>query len=170
MPYGTVLAILFVHLGFYAAFIAYWMLAGGVASQWVARSRQQYDRPVRATLVGFVGLLLPLFAGIQFAKSGKAPIVALGIGIFMLLILIGLFGSAGLADRIGSGLKSGRDEQEPWRRIRRGGMVLGVTFIPPILGWFIVLPWTLISGLGAFLLAWPRTSAAPAPAVQPVTQ
>ena len=102
MPYGTVLSILFVHLGFYAAFIAYWMLAGGVASQWVARSREQYGRPIRATLVGFVGILLPLFAGIQLAKSGKGPIVGVGIGIFMLLILIGLFGSAGLADRIGS--------------------------------------------------------------------
>ena len=170
MPYGTVLSILFVHLGFYAAFIAYWMLAGGVASQWVARSREQYGRPIRATLVGFIGILIPLFAGITLAKSGKAPIVAAGIGIFMLLILIGLFGSAGLADRIGSGLKSERDGQEPWRRIRRGGMVLGFTFVAPILGWFIVLPWTLVSGFGAFLLAWPRGAAAPVPAVQPVMQ
>lgn len=161
MPYGTVLAILFVHLGFYAAFVAYWMLAGGVAAEWVARSREQYRRPVRATLIGALALLPAALLANGLARSGKGPVVAIGVGLFMLLILIGLFGSAGLADRLGAGLQSERDGQEPWRRIRRGGMVLGFTFVAPILGWFIMLPWTLVSGFGAFLLAWPRRAAQP---------
>ncbi len=29
--------------------------------------------------------------------------------------------------------------------------MLGITFILPVIGWFAVLPWTLISGFGVFL-------------------
>ena len=41
----------------------------------------------------------------------------------------------------------------PWRRLLRGGMVLGLAFVMPFLGWFVLLPWSLASGLGALVLS-----------------
>ncbi len=72
-------------------------------------------------------------------------------------------GSAGLGDRIGVGLPSAGDATQPWRRLLRGGTVLSLTFLLPIVGWVGVLPWTLVSGVGAAVLAMrahgPRTAA-----------
>lgn len=49
----------------------------------------------------------------------------------------------------------------PW--VLRGGIVLVPTLLVPLLGWFLLLPWTLVSGFGAALLAWrSRRVAAPA--------
>ena len=44
------------------------------------------------------------------------------------VILGGLVGSAGLAQRIGAGLPSPADLTQPWRRVLRGGIVLVPAF------------------------------------------
>ena len=46
----------------------------------------------------------------------------------MFLVLSGLVGSAGLAAQIGTGLASPADQTQSWRRVLRGGIVLGLTF------------------------------------------
>jgi hypothetical protein len=60
-------------------------------------------------------------------------------------------GSAGLCDRIGAGLPGDTDARQPWRRVLRGGIVLSFAFVLPVIGWFVLLPWTLVSGVGASL-------------------
>jgi hypothetical protein len=70
----------------------------------------------------------------------------------MVPLVLALVGSAGLADKIGAGLASPVDVDQPWRRVLRGGTVLALLFIVPLLGWFAVLPLTLASGLGALFL------------------
>ena len=69
----------------------------------------------------------------------------------ILLVLSGLAGSSGLAAQIGAGLASPADQSQSWRRVLRGGIVLGLTFILPIAGWFLILPISLIMGCGAAL-------------------
>jgi hypothetical protein len=67
---------------------------------------------------------------------------------------MGLFGSAGLCLRLGKGLVNPNDEGQPWLRVKRGGIVLGLMFIFPLLGWFFVFPVAFFSGIGAAFLAW----------------
>ena len=154
----------------YLIIVCYWLLATSLFAPHVARCRERYTgRPVRVTIAGLLTFVpLVVLAGV----IGKVPHPAVrivGLILGLSCVLVALFGSAGLAQRVGEGLPSHRDVREPWRRVRRGGLVLAITFFLPFLGWFLVLPWTLISGFGAFILALPRRErvAAVAPETPP---
>jgi hypothetical protein len=122
-----------------------------------------YDqRPIRATLVGIVtyGPIFVLF--LQNAKIHNGPARTLVFFVAFGALLIALIGSAGLALRIGRNLAGG----DTWHQALRGGVMLALVFITPLLGWFFALPIGLASGFGAFLLAKPWKSSA---ALQPVS-
>ncbi|MEN8774286.1 MAG: hypothetical protein ABF382_12110, partial [Akkermansiaceae bacterium] len=74
--------------------------------------------------------------------------------VVLLVFLLGLYGSAGLCLKIGKGLVNPLDEAQPWLRVKRGGIVLGLTIIFPVLGWFFVFPVSILSGIGAAFLGW----------------
>lgn len=151
---ADVFKIVFIILAFFLTFLASWLLAAGLLPGITERCAEHFTlRPVKATLIGAV-TFGPLFAvGAVVANLANPALKLIGVGILMLSILVALFGSAGLATRIGIGLHSSLDEREPWRRVRRGGVVLGLSFISPIIGTFLIMPWALVSGFGAFLLA-----------------
>ena len=69
-------------------------------------------------------------------------------------LLLAFLGSAGLALRIGEGLTDAADEgvAKFWRPVLRGGLVLAPTFLVPFFGWFVLLPWVLVSGVGTAVL------------------
>ena len=169
MNLADVFTFLFVILGFLIVYAGYWLMAFGLFPNF---SRRCADRigtaPVKTTLLG-AATLVPLIA-LGFTISSKAPsrvMKILGIGLALVALLFALLGASGLALRIGEGLKSARDEAEPWRRVLRGGIVLGLTFVMPFLGWFVLMPAAFICGFGAFIFtAWqraPRPQLAPAP-------
>jgi len=89
------------------------------------------------------------------AKLPGVPlrIVMIAAGLFSLLI--GFAGSAGLALRIGRNLSAAAS---PWHQCLRGGVMLGLVFITPFIGWGFLLHAGLASGFGAFLLAKPWKS------------
>ncbi len=125
---------------------------------------------MKTTLVGLV-TLGPLIA-LGFLISSKAPNALgkiLGLGLVFLVLLVALLGSAGLALRVGEGLKAVRDEAEPWRRVLRGGTVLGLTFVLPFIGWVVVIPLSFIAGFGAMVLSRSRQSTVSQPATIPAT-
>ncbi len=140
-------------IGFYIAFISYWLFTEALFPSMVEKCRERYaTTPVRCTLLGLV-VAAPLLTG-AFALAAHMgnPILQIGgIGLVVLIVLFGLVGSTGLCRQIGQGLSSPQDNAQPWRKVWRGGLVLGITFILPVIGWFAVLPWTLISGFGVFL-------------------
>lgn len=164
MNLADVFTVTLVILGFLIVYIAYWLMSAGLFPRFVERCSEQIGRaPILTTLVGAV-TLVPIVA-IGLAISSKAPNSAgkiAGLAVALIGILGALFGSAGLALRIGTGLKSRRDERDPWRRVLRGGIVLGLTFVMPFLGTFVVMPLAFIAGFGAFLFCVLRRAAAPA--------
>jgi len=155
MNLADVFTFVFIILGFIIVYVGYWLLAAGLFPQLVTRCSDTLGRtPIKCTLLGAV-TLVPLVA-VGFFISNKAPNgvgKALGLAIVLFAALVALFGSAGLALRVGQGLKSIRDEEDPWRRVLRGGIVLALTFVMPFLGTFLVMPLAFISGFGAFLFA-----------------
>ena len=154
MIMADVLKIALIIIGFLLCYVVYWLASAALFPAVVERAKQQYDtRPVRATLVG-VGLALPFIAlSIGLGKVAHPVAKMVGVALIGIPVLYGLLGSAGLALRIGAGLKSSIDDTQPWRRILRGSVVLSLTFLLPVIGWFIIMPWAIISGLGAAVIA-----------------
>lgn len=155
MIMADVFKILFLVLGALLVLEAYWLATGALFPEWVARARGAYAaRPVRATVLG-VAIGVPL-AVVGVALATNAPNAVLRIAGALVLsipILLALGGSTGFALRIGAGLAMPEDERAPWRRALRGGAVLSLTFLLPVVGWFIVFPWVLVSGVGAAWMA-----------------
>lgn len=172
MNLADVFTFLFVILGFLIVFNGYWLMAAGLFPRFVERCAAQIGgSPVKTTLLG--GITLGPIVAIGLAISAKAPNAAgkiLGLGVALLGGLAALFGSAGLAQRIGSGLKSSRDDAEPWRRVLRGGIVLGLTFVLPFLGTFVLMPFAFASGFGAFLISIFKRQPARVPVPMPVEE
>ncbi len=158
-------------VGVYVVLIAYWLGAAALFPAAVERCSQAYGRrPVAATFLGLAVGIPALLIAVAVAKALPHPLVGvIATGAMMVPTLFALAGSAGLAARIGAGLPSPLDTAQPWRRVLRGGVVLGLLFVMPVLGWFVLLPWAMISGLGVALMSRRRVEArSQAPAsVQP---
>jgi hypothetical protein len=170
MPYtGNVLFFLALHAALFLILLGHWLVAGGMFPSAVSSIVQQYDRrPVRALLLGLLTYGPVVLIALNAGKLPGTPlrIAAIAAGVFALLIA--LAGSAGLAMRIGRNLCASASR---WEQCLRGGVMLGLVFITPVLGWGFLLHAGLASGFGAFLLAKPwksraaEDSAIPAPAL-----
>lgn len=168
MIMADVLLGLLIVLGSYLVIISYWLLATALFPRMVERCESRYaERPVRTVLAGVLVVVPLLVLSTAMGKTGLPGLKLLALILGLLPVLGGLLGSAGFARRVGSGLPTARDEAEPWRKVWRGGLVLGFTFLLPIIGWFFVLPLTLASGCGALLLARPHRVKAAAEAPVP---
>lgn len=165
MIFADILFWFLVVLGAYIVFVAHWVGAYALFPGRVERCRTTYGaRPVAATLAGLAVFAPLIVVATLLMKALPHPVVQIPtIGVLLVAGLLCLIGSAGLALRIGAGLASRLDATEPWRRALRGGLVLGAVFVMPFLGWFVLLPWTLVSGLGVFVLTWRSTAAAATP-------
>jgi hypothetical protein len=76
-----------------------------------------------------------------------------GVGLVCVYMLQAHTGVSGLVTAIGRRLPSPLDEHSPWRATLRGGIALELTYLLPILGWFVVLPASIIIGTGAINVA-----------------
>lgn len=153
MIMADVLKILFIILGLMITTVGYWLFFEAMTPRLVERAQTLYaGRPFR---VFFLGALCGVPATILcvILMNGGAVGRLLGISGIFALVLTGLLGSAGLARHVGTQLRSPSDASQPWKRVLRGGSVLTVTFVLPGLGWFVLMPYALLSGLGAAILA-----------------
>ena len=156
MTMSLVLTWVFIHLGVLIVLISYWLLSEALFPRLVERSQERYDRyPIRTFFWGVL-IVVPLVAiGVaMLSQSPNGLVKVLGAALLLTLLLTGLMGSAGLSRLIGQRLPSPTDETQPWRRVLRGGIILSLTFILPLVGWLMLLPATLISGCGATFIAW----------------
>ena len=154
MNTADVYKILYILLGFYAVNVSYWLIAAGLFPAFVKRASDNYGmHPLKTLLIGLLTFGPIQLLGWGLAKVPNPAVKIVGTIILLLSLLVAFMGSAGLALRIGEGLKAEIDESSPWRRVLRGALVLGLSFNLPLLGWFVVLPATLVSGFGAFVLS-----------------
>lgn len=163
MPYtGIVLAFVAAHAAAFLILLGHWVVSAGMFPKATRAFAGIYDqRPIRAALVGIFtyGPIMVLFQ--LNAKIPSGPLRVLIVVAGFAALLIAFIGSAGLALRIGRNLCAGADT---WQQALRGGVMLALVFITPVLGWFVALPLGLASGFGAVLLAKPWKSEAPLPA------
>lgn len=168
MIMADVLKFFLIITGFLITLVCYWLLFEGLTPGRVRRAQDAYHHhPWRTLLRGILIGIPTILLGLALLNAGPAPIKFLSFALLFALTLIALLGSAGLARHVGARLHTARDAYEPWRPVLRGGTVLALCFVLPGVGWFVLLPYTLISGLGAATLALPihePATAIPAPA------
>lgn len=142
-------------VGLFLVFLSFWLASTALFPVFVDDCRRAYARPIRTTLLG---LLVggPVFAiGLTLVNALPHPALKLVGGLVTTVpVVLGLAGSAGLASRIGHGLPSPTDDTQPWRRVLRGGSVLWLTFLLPLIGWILLWPLVVLSGVGAALRTW----------------
>jgi hypothetical protein len=160
MNLADVFTVVLIIVGVLAVFVGVWLLTAGLFPAQTARSAELFGTaPLRCFLVGAASLVPLLVAGIALGRfAANAPLKVLSVLIFVFTVLGALAGTAGLALRIGRGLASARDAQEPWRRVLRGGIVLAISY-----GTLLLLPLTLVPGFGAFVLSLSRRAGPAAP-------
>lgn len=159
MNLADVFTVTFLILGFILALTGYWLLAAGLFPQMVEGAAERVGRrPVAMFGLGLVTLLPLVIGGLKMVQLGSnGGLKLLGLLVMLVPLLGALFGSAGLALRVGRGLPSAQDGTSSWRPVWRGGLVLGVCIILPALGTFLILPYTLLAGFGAWVAgAWSR--------------
>lgn len=137
-------------VGVCVAFPALWLLSRGLYPRQVENIADYLDK----------SLVKPFFMGLPIAAAGFFIVAVLGgkkspfmdIAAFLTLGAILFYaniGVAGLATMIGRRLPSPSDAERAWKGTLRGGTVLVLSFVFPFLGWFCILPFSLIIGAGA---------------------
>jgi hypothetical protein len=169
MIVADILMWFFLIAGTYIVINAYWMTTQGLFPEFVYGCRERIRRtPLKSFFIGLAGSVPVSILGIALLRAPNPVLKFLGAAVLLLVILTGLMGSAGVAALVGTGLGGTDDERTGWRRTWRGGLVLGLTFILPLIGWLLILPGTLIMGIGAIAASFRRTRATlPEPVFEP---
>jgi len=156
MLMADTMAIFFVILGLSLAFPGLWLLCRGL---WPRAA------PGAAAICG-KGLIKPFVAGLpvtmamifvaavlsNFGSGGKIAAAAT----VCLYLMTANCGAAGLVTVVGGRLASPVGSEQPWRVTLRGGVALMLASLLPILGWFVILPVSVIIGCGASLISLSR--------------
>jgi len=154
MIMADVLTWFLIILGALLVFVAHWLGAYGLFPTLVEGAAERYGRrPVAATFLGLAVLVPLLVLSALLSKIGHPVLNLIALLILTVPVMFALLGSAGLVLRVGTGLASPSDSAQPWRRVLRGGIVLALVFLLPVIGWLVVMPWALVSGIGAALMA-----------------
>lgn len=152
MIMADILKIFLIVVGILAVYVSYWLLAEALFPKLVERASRHYGKPLKITLVGLLAAAAPVVFGLMIASAPHPLLKVFGLTLVVTPIILGLAGSAGLTLRIGMGLASPIDEAQPWRRVLRGGILLALSFLLPVVGWIVLPIWVLASGFGAFIL------------------
>ena len=183
MTIDNVLQVLFLILGALLVFQAYWLAGTALFPRLVGSAKDRYKRPFRTTLIGLLVVVPAIWLGFMLLGQASQPVFnVIGYVVGSLPLIAGMIGSVGLCQLIGLGLPEPGDQSQNWRRVWRGGWVLNFCYLLPFAGWFVLLPWGIISGCGAFVMSLsgngaprnrgrntgraPRRSSAPEPATK----
>lgn len=154
MTMADVFTVVFIFVGFLLALPATWLLFSAIAPRGVARAQYRARRmPIVAFFVGLGTIALFAAAVAGLAATSLGPLQTLAFLVAASGMAFTMYGVSGVARQIGAMLPSAIDRDNPWRSHLRGGVVLELSFLIPILGWFLILPATLIVGAGAAALS-----------------
>jgi hypothetical protein len=152
---GYVLGWTFFIIGVELSLMGSWMLCRALWPRRVERAAERAaKRPVLSFLVGMPIVVVSVTVMLLLANKAGPP----GSIAALFLLTGGFFyaatGVAGFATHIGSRLPSPIDDLRPWRATLRGGLVLGLSFLVPLIGLLMVLPATIMIGAGANTLSF----------------
>lgn len=131
------------------------------------RAENALDRQPKRCL--FTGLLMLAFLILGFVLLGQAvPLVKLaGFILSLCMGVLLLVGGAGIAHLMGTRIGEMSGAKSSFGALVRGSIVHGFSMIFPYLGWFLMLPLSLLCALGA---GWYAIAPKRYPALSPLPQ
>ena len=147
---AVVVSILLVHVGVLLVAAAYYTVSAAMLPGLTLRARERFAAcPWLAVLVGVV-LSAPWVTGVLVLLNLPHPALKLAGAVFGgLWLLCGLAGGASLAQHVGAG---GRTDAGSWTHTARDGLFLALTWAFPFVGWLFMLPLTIMTGVGCFIV------------------
>jgi hypothetical protein len=150
MLMADTMSIFFVIVGMMVAFSGLWLLCRGLWPEAVAAAADRCGRGLWSSFLAGLPVTIMMVAVTTILFNVLGPVGKItGIGVACLYMLQAHTGVAGLATSIGRRLLSPLDEQHAWRSTLRGGVVLELAYLLPFLGWFLILPVSIVIGSGA---------------------
>jgi len=138
----------FIHVGVVLVAASYFAIGGSIAPRLTARSRRRLAiRPWLPVLVGLIVSLPWMAVAIGLLAAPAAPVKFVGAILAGLWVLAGLLGGAAIAQHVGA-RQAGTSA---WSDGLRGGLLVALTWILPLVGWLVMLPLTLVAGVGCLL-------------------
>ena len=147
---AVVYTFLFVHIGVVLVVTAYFTIGAALAPRLTERSRIRFAR--RPWLPAIIGLVLSVpwvIAAVAMLNVDAGAVKFAGAVLGGLWVLLGLIGGAGIAQHVGRGAD---DEPVSWVQTVRGGLLISLTWILPLVGWMVMLPLTLAAGVGCLVI------------------
>jgi hypothetical protein len=132
----------------------------------IERTRRAAESALaRSFLVGLINVIFLVAIGMGLGALAES----LGLGFLsvivvllaIVLVILLTFGLAGMAEIVGGKLAPDRGRV---RRTGWGTVALALGCLTPYVGWFGLLPFVGLTGIGAFLLGWYTDRAKPAEA------
>ena len=153
MNVADTVAITLVVLAVLLSFQGLWLFCRALwPSRVIAAATRCGRNPVKSFLAGVVVTVAMLVASGVAGQLG-GPGQALSFGIVSLYVIFSGVGVAGLVTHMGHRLTSPADDRRPWAATVRGGVVLELAYLTPLVGQFVILPASVILGAGAATLA-----------------
>ena len=122
-----------------------WLLCRGLWPEAVAKATLDCDRGLIQSML----ISLPLTALVVIIAGALSKTVgAASIGILSIYVIYASVGISGLATSIGQKLPSPGDSERPWQCTRRGAIILVLSYLLPFIGWFVILPASVLIGSG----------------------
>jgi len=150
MILSDVIAIALSIIGFLLSMQGLWLLCRAMWPVKVEAASQRCEKNgLSCFFLGLPCTLILLLIATAASRRLGAPGQMLGFVILFFYVMFAGVGMAGLADHIGRRLPSPADAGRPWRSAVRGGAALELAWLIPVLGWFGLLPISLILGFGA---------------------
>jgi hypothetical protein len=151
----------FIHIGVILVVSAYYALSAAIAPGLTNRARVRFARSPWLPAVIGIGLSVPwVVVSLVLLQAPSGPIKFAGAVIGSAWILCGLVGGAGIAQQVGLGSAGG---QASWVHSIRGGLFITLTWVLPFIGWLVMLPLTLATGIGCLILGFIPIRALPVP-------
>ena len=157
MLMADVMSITLSILGFLLAQQGLWLISRALWPRRFAAATARCGRnPLASFLLGLPVTAAWIFGVSIVGKAFGAPGQVAAFGLFILYWIYANVGTAGFVTHVGQRLSSPADAARPWAATVRGGVAVELAWLVPFVGWFGVLPVSIISGAGATTLSFLR--------------
>lgn len=155
MLLADVVGIALLIIGILLSLQGLWLLCRAL---WPSRVRRAAERcrtsRITSLLVGVPVTLLVLGLAGAIARRGGTPGQLVGWSIAGVFLLYAGTGMSGFVTFVGERLASPGDALRPWWSTVRGGAAVELACLFPVIGWVVLLPVTLMLGVGAITLSF----------------
>jgi hypothetical protein len=157
---ATVWMIVWILIGFVLTIGSSLLTARTLFPAFADRCAARCRTPVRSFFLGLLAAAVAVAAMAFAGKIGKAgPPLAFVIGGAAALLAIA--GASGQVLRMAARTAHDGESPDSWAASRRAASILSVSYVLPVAGWLIILPLSLLTGLGCALMSLRARSTGP---------